>query len=137
MPFAKRAEQSSRLMQNNPRIACQYLDWDSQFFGCRIGRLYATELGEDDMPAVHAWRRENRVDCLYCLAADGRTMQSLEGHAFQMVDIRLSLRCARSSGPGDAPAKPQGVIIRPADVDDLPALRGLAESSHSASRFFQ
>ena len=48
---------------------CRLLAWDSEFFGKRIARAYTERINEDLLREITDWCAENRIDCLYLLAA--------------------------------------------------------------------
>ena len=47
---------------------CRLLEWDSEFFDCRIARLDGARLSQDQMEKVDRWCATERIDCLYFLA---------------------------------------------------------------------
>ena len=112
---------------------CQFLPWDSDFFGRRIARANDTRLDEERFQQVLSWCAEQRIDLLYLLVeADALgTVRLAERHNFQFVDIRLTLYTkdlGRTSG-GDTGVRP----YQPADLDSL---RAIARVSHRDSRFY-
>jgi dTDP-4-amino-4,6-dideoxy-D-galactose acyltransferase len=116
---------------------CQLLEWDSQFFGRRIGRLAPGRLAPDLMPAIFDWCGANRIAGLYFLAdADHcETARLASQHGFSLMDVRVTLEHSRLHG--DLRPAPAGeVVIRPFQRDDLPALRSMAGRLHQDSRFF-
>ncbi len=122
---------------------CQFLDWDSRFFGRRIGRLTLTRLTADLVPPILDWCRASRLDCLYFLAdpTDPETAQLTSELQFTMVDIRVTLEHLQEGrdASADRPARPapnSEVIIRPFRSADLPALKSMAGRLHQDSRFF-
>lgn len=113
--------------------ACALLEWDSAFFRKRIARVTRPALTLSETDTVLNWCAENQIDCLYWLinVDDLNSIRAAEAHRFQLVDIRVTLRLtipdsARSADPG----------IRPASTDDLPALKAIARTAHTDSRFF-
>jgi dTDP-4-amino-4,6-dideoxy-D-galactose acyltransferase len=115
----------------------QVLEWDSQFFGRRIGRLTTNQLSREWMPQIDSWCRREQIDCLYFLAGpnDAETSRLASENQFQFVDGRVTLdmeiigdTCACLSNETSA--------IREAKPGDLPALRDMAGRLHQDSRFF-
>lgn len=107
------------------------LEWDSEFWGLRIGRVAGDLLTAGRSRAIDAWAREREIDCLYFRArADDRsTLEVAPEAGFRLVDVRLEL--ARPvDGVGGAAA------VRPHRSSDLPALRTIARTSHDNTRFF-
>jgi dTDP-4-amino-4,6-dideoxy-D-galactose acyltransferase len=113
---------------------CRILEWDSNFFGFRIGRLFGSHLSPDDAGQAVQWCREQGVKCLYFLAGaeDSATSLAAENAGFRLVDIRctytynLSTRRPLAATPA----------IRPFEPSDLPHLQQIASSSHGSSRFY-
>jgi dTDP-4-amino-4,6-dideoxy-D-galactose acyltransferase len=113
---------------------CAIAEWDSAFFGRRIGRLELERPVHADVAQAMAWAHEQALDCLYALVdADARdSVRALERHGFELMDVRLTLD--RPVGDRDDPPS-AGIEIgepRPGDRDDLLAL---ARHSHRGTRF--
>ena len=114
---------------------CQYLDWDSRFFGRRIGRVTPARLTPEVLPEIHSWADSQQVDTLYLLAdaQDPATVKLAQQSGFQFMDIRLTLErplnLATSKKVGDA-------LIRQWKEEDLPTLKTIAQVSHRDSRFY-
>ncbi len=113
----------------------ELLEWDSAFFGRRIATLAGQPLDADTLVRALASCRTQAVDCLYLLADadDLAGLRLAEAYAFQLMDVRMTLATAVGVGPGTLVRDDR---IRPADSADVPALRALAEVSHTATRFF-
>ena len=115
---------------------CELLDWDSDHFGFRIGRVAAAQLTAGDARAIPDWMRERDVACLYLLldAGDAGSVRNAEDLGFRFVDVRVTL----AADPGFAvecagPATRDGV--RSARDDDVAALAAIARVSHGDGRF--
>lgn len=118
---------------------CKLLTWDSEFFGCRIGRVNRDRLEMADIPRIDEWCRINRVRCLYFLARsnDIVTIRTAECNRFNLVDVRLTFRAlVPEPRPATTVTLPPGINIRPAEAQDVPALQTLARNGHSGTRFF-
>lgn len=114
---------------------CQFLEWDSQLFGCRIGRANITSLTPEAISNLEAWRATHRIDCLYFLSdsADQPTTNLALANEFRLVDIRITLeRQIQNSAVATSPA----TQIRKAVEADIPALREIARYNHRDSRFY-
>ena len=107
------------------------LEWDSNFFGVRIGRV---RTGAFDSAAVDAWRREHNIQCLYYLAelTDTPSIHAAQDLGFHLMDIRTTFYTHLPIHPAPIPAH----RVRRAVVEDLPSLRKLATGSFIHSRFF-
>jgi dTDP-4-amino-4,6-dideoxy-D-galactose acyltransferase len=116
------------------RPPCQFLEWDSAFFGFPIARVTASRMSHGDCRQVLDWCAAERIRCLYLLAAadDAATIRAAEDHGFHLTDMRVTLSChtgrvAESLAP---------VAVRRARKEDLLALAAIAASSHTDSRFY-
>ncbi len=109
-----------------------WLPWDSEFFGCRIGRVAGATLSPERVAALDAWCDAERIDGLYFLAsaADSASVEAAEDAGFHLVDVRLSLE-QRIAAPG-AGAPP----LDAARAADGAALQAIARDAHTDSRFF-
>ncbi len=116
---------------------CEFLPWDSNFFGFRIGRVNGNTLDEDQMQAVLAWCRSNAIECLYYLAAAGdpATVRLAEDHHFRLMDIRITLQRSLA-GFTFTPEPDNPVQVRASRDEDLPALEKIARNSYTISRFY-
>lgn len=126
---------------------CRILEWDSEFFGCRIASLAQPGLTEQRVTTAVDWCRSNRVECLYVLSDAEDTVGSrvLEDAGARVMDVRMTFerlfdpvhqhtRPADSSAPTMAHATRSAV--RASSAVDIPPLRALAETSHKSSRFW-
>jgi dTDP-4-amino-4,6-dideoxy-D-galactose acyltransferase len=111
---------------------CEVLAWDSEFFGCRIGRLEGGRLDRGLLAEVDAWCRAEAIDCLYFLAGAGdpATAALAEEAGFRLVDLRVTLEGAVTPREG---SNAEIRLSRPADI---PVLRRIAAASHHDSRFY-
>lgn len=116
---------------------CQYLEWDSDFFGVRIGRIIVNRLTEETLEEVLMWCKSNAIDCLYFLADmdDARTARLAEEHNFRLVDIRVTLERRINVFPEEEEGSVQNVV-RLCIPNDVQALRAIARVSHLDSRFY-
>jgi dTDP-4-amino-4,6-dideoxy-D-galactose acyltransferase len=115
---------------------CEVLAWDSEFFGCRIGRIVpigatGDRLDRAVLAEVDAWCRTEAIDCLYFLAGSGdpATAALAEESGFRLVDLRVTLEGPLTPGPSPIP-------VRQSRIEDIPALRRIAAASHHDSRFY-
>src|SRR5262245_3851741 len=72
---------------------CRYLEWDSQFFGCRIGSVAGFGSNPEAGTTIENWSRENKIDCLY-LSVDSKNQAEIriaEDLGFRLVDVRTVL----------------------------------------------
>jgi len=114
---------------------CQFLEWDTTFFGRRIAQLHAERLDPAAMAAALAWCADQRIDGLYllCDAADTASIRQAESNAFQLMDVRHTLAWRGiSAASGSEPA----LDVRPAADQDVERLAAIARVSHHDSRFY-
>ena len=81
--------------------------------------------------AVDEWAEANEVECLYFLAAgdDPPSAHAAEEAGFRQMDVRVELACRAQGGSLAEP-------VREARDEDQDTLRGIASSSHGATRFY-
>lgn len=110
---------------------CEYLEWDSTFFGHRIARARGHRSSAEHADALLQWCAENEIECLYFLADsdDAETVKAVEARGFAFVDIRMTL--ARSGG-----APPPVTGIRASRPEDVAALQAMSGINHTDSRFY-
>lgn len=113
--------------------SCKFLDWDTNFFGLRIGRVIGNSLSHAGMKEIDAWSRQNEIRCLYFLARndDPETTVLAEENGFHLVDMRVTFDRPL---PGPLPGMPEG--LRPAQPADMPVLEEWARAGFTDSRFF-
>jgi dTDP-4-amino-4,6-dideoxy-D-galactose acyltransferase len=112
---------------------CTALEWDSAFFGLRIGRFEMQRPSAEDAARATMWARAQRLDCLYALidATHVPSIRALEQEGFALADVRLTLE--RSTN--HAPAVPRPCDIGEAAAGDRDVLMALARRSHAGTRF--
>lgn len=113
-----------------PKNVARFLEWDTQFFGVRIASLEAESITDEQWSAALEVCHEQRVQCIYVLAATDADAQRARTAGAEPVDTRVTLELARPVAPA-----PDG-RVRPALEADIPALRALAARSHADSRFY-
>lgn len=116
----------------SPRV--EGLDWDSAFFGRRIGQADLADLGEGGLAQVDGEARDLGLECLYGTIDSGRVLDlvALGRTPWFLVDVTIVL--ARDAGlPFDAGAAVgEGRVGVPAD---LPRLLGAVDRLAPWSRF--
>lgn len=122
-------------MESKNKEIAVLLEWDSLFFGKRIGRVEGHSLTEADVVDLECWAKTNRVDCLYFLAdgSDRRHWAAVEGRGFQLMDLRVTYQLDLTRYEGNCPPAPQ---IRAARLADVAQVKLMAADFHQASRFF-
>jgi dTDP-4-amino-4,6-dideoxy-D-galactose acyltransferase len=114
-------------------LPCDFLEWDSRFFGRRIARVRRGRFSSGDIGRILEWCDGQRIDCLYSLVSsdDVQAVAIAEKNGFHFVDIRVTLERALER----VPAEPCG-DVRMFRASDLEALRQTARSSFRDSRFY-
>jgi len=116
---------------------CEYLDWDSEFFGRRIGRVTASRVTEKSIADIDAWCSAYRIECLYFLAdsTDRPTTRLAQENDFRFVDARVTLdvRSTKACGPEDGAT---GSAVRRATEADIDPLKAIARRNHRDTRFY-
>jgi len=105
---------------------CTLLDWDTEFWGVRIGRVLGGRLEPE---RVDDWARVHGVECLYFLARDEPgEAAAAENAGFRLMDVRVEL--ARPA------AADETASLREARPEDAAVLRRLAREHHRITRFY-
>ena len=118
---------------------CQFLQWDTDFFGYRIARIEVHKLEAEQMDAIELWSRHHSIDCLYFLAEsnDPQTIRFAENSGFRLVEIRITFeRMLNNWDPETRPRTAEDVLIRKFRSEDLPILKRIARNSYVDSRFY-
>jgi GNAT superfamily N-acetyltransferase len=116
---------------------CQYLDWDSEFFGLRIARILSPKLNGEQMEQVLRWRESQCIDCVYWLvhADDSITVRLAEDCSFRLVDTPITFeRTFDDLVSTDGDVDPSEIRI--SKPSDIPGLQAIAGVSHHDSRFY-
>ena len=118
---------------------CRLLDWDSNFFGCRIARLDGARLHPADVETLNGWCVAECIDCLYFLAESGcpETVATAEANGFGFKDLRITYEWKSALGArGIRPHIGERVKVRAFIEPDRARLIEIARASHTDSRFF-
>ncbi len=115
-------------------VVCVVLEWDSEFFGRRIGRVKARVLDEAVMGQVQSFARAESIDCLYYLAdaGDGESIRAAELAGFRNTDIRVTRERSLERISSELPRG-----VEKFGEDDLPVLQEISRTSHGATRFYR
>ena len=122
------------MAQETPAV-CSVLEWDSSFFGFRIGQAAGETLSPSGGQTILEWSQANSVRCLYFLADANSAETADVAHRldFKFIDVRIQL----SLGTGVANmSKVQEFELRTARAPDISALQAIARDAHQDSRFF-
>jgi len=111
-------------------IAVELLDWDSRFFGLRIGRLTQPPASASELGGALEAARGERIDCVYAVAP-AEAIESawiLESAGFVVRDLRLDFARAVADAPSTGAARAWSEA-------DLAALERIAEVAFTGTRF--
>ncbi len=113
---------------------CTLLEWDSAFWGVRVGRVLPTRLNAEEMAAALRWCAAQQVQWLYLLAdaAHTPTVRLAEDHHFRLVDIRTLFALPLKGAKIPAPS----ATVRPVRPEDMATLREIARQSFRDGRFY-
>lgn len=116
---------------------CEFLEWDSNFFKQRIARVTTNRLDGFKTKNIMEWCHTQKIDCLYFLADadDDLTVRIAEAQRFHFVDIRVSFEKQLDGAPAQM-VEPNAERIRPATLDDIPALQEIARTCYRHTRFY-
>ncbi len=109
---------------------CKYLHWDSNFFGCRIGRIEEKCLNDNNINQILKWSKEHHIDCLYylCPPNDDRSVTIAESKGFHLVDVRIELSSSSRQYTAGG--------WRKYEESDLNRLIEIASNAYTDSRFY-
>lgn len=118
-----------------PDTICDFLEWDSSFFGKRIARANIACLSAESVAEILAWCTLHKIDCLYFLATSGdqQTTNLAQDNKFRLVDVKVTLEYQIGTTLGDYSPRH---TVRDAVDSDIPALREFASRNHHDSRFY-
>jgi ribosomal protein S18 acetylase RimI-like enzyme len=112
---------------------CKILNWDTEFFGARIGQIEGDSLTDASIDSVMQWRLDHQIDCLYflCASDDDESVRVAEQNHFHLVDVRMELSWRAQNIESRSMSDTR--LYRP---DDLAPLQEMAAESYSLSRFY-
>ena len=118
---------------------CQFLQWDTDFFGHRIARAYSSRLDPEIIQSIYGWSEAHAIDCLYFMSEtnDTQTIRLAEDHGFRLVEIRLIMERKLTDWDPRTRAKAvENIVIRPGQMEDIPIVQSIAKNSYIDSRFY-
>lgn len=110
---------------------CEFLEWDSNFFGWRIARAKGHAAGYEAVAEILEWCADERIDCLYFLAQ--LRNKEVERKGFQVVDVRTTFSHKLESV---APKVEFEAPCRECRDGDVRLLESIARKSHADTRFY-
>ena len=114
---------------------CRILDFDSEFFGLRIGRMSHDSPGSEEFQSALSWCRDRGVHCLYFLCSSTALESALAAAraGFELIDLRVTLFAKLEKAPPPAASEAPTRLARP---EDLLVLREIAGTQVRETRFW-
>jgi dTDP-4-amino-4,6-dideoxy-D-galactose acyltransferase len=113
----------------------EFLPWDTEFFGFRIGRVKTERMLVHDLSDISDFVTFEKIDCVYFLSdmQCTTTPHIAASGEFYVVDVRVEMELDPNRTKR---TKTKKVPIRTATTDDTDALAKIARIAHTDSRFF-
>jgi dTDP-4-amino-4,6-dideoxy-D-galactose acyltransferase len=117
------------------------LQWDSEFFGIKIGQVRLSGATPEELAAAVAAADLDAIECLYWLVGceDRRSAIAAQACGFCLVDVRITFDKALIGSELDSLASATEPNVPPVRLfvnDDLPAILKLTRQSYRDTRFF-
>lgn len=115
-------------------LPVEFLEWDSNFFNKRIGRIVSPALTQAEMKAILDWVKLEKINCLYYLASglEKNAAAVAEANGFHFVDLRVTYN--KDLRKPEKEFIPKWHIRRAVD-GDLDTLKEMARGAFPLSRF--
>ncbi len=112
------------------------LDWDTEFFGFRVGQIIPNTLSSDTWNHINQEAISKEIKCLYFYAdaQDIQTPVEASKHGFLFVDFRISFSLPILSPPQSEPKA--GILVRHATPSDAAGLKLMAKNAFLHSRYY-
>ena len=117
---------------------CEFLPWDSEFFGFRVARIVGHRITRRSISKILEWAANGSIVCLYFLADfdDGETIQLAQAYDFQLVDIRITFEINLEKRNGVFSNTAAKIKIRPFQAEDISILESIAMGIYTDTRFY-
>lgn len=116
----------------------EYLPWDSEFFGYRIGRVKESVLvAGTSAYEINVWVQQEYLECVYaCVDADNtKAVFDIEDAGFHFVNIKVTLE-ADVRRITSSPLTTSEATLKDFSEDMTVQLVPLVRGNHMISRFF-
>ena len=115
-----------------------HLDWDSNFFGIPIGRIYANGLtGEHLSKRLESAKQENiKFIELFCDVSDHESVYSSESLDFHLADLRITLKKNLEEDIKEDRGH-KDLIFKKADRADINRLKTMSKGLFKDSRYYR
>jgi len=114
---------------------CTYLDWDTEFFGYRIGRVNSHQISHETAREIDEWASDQAIDCLYflCASDDPLSTQIAEDNNYHLMDVRITFQQKLSSDNQETKIAP---TMRHYQQGDLEYLQETSRTAYTQTRFY-
>ena len=119
-----------------PMQAIEVLDWDSEFFDCRIGRVNAESLALEQLEEILAQAQCLKINCLYYLDNTNNSKLSSEFIARGALAVSRRVRLKHTLGQVTR-SYCNACEIRQYKIEYLQAIRRITADCYHQSRFYQ
>jgi dTDP-4-amino-4,6-dideoxy-D-galactose acyltransferase len=115
-----------------------YLDWDSNFFGIPIGRIYANGLTGECLRKRLEGAKQEKIKFieLFCDASDHESIDSSERLGFHLADLRISLKKNLEEDIKEDRSH-KDLIFKKADKADINRLKTISKGLFKDSRYYR
>lgn len=114
------------------------LDWDSQFFGLSMGRLYAENLTDEQLEAALTNARAGKLKFveIFCDISDGQSIFFSESRGFHLADIRILFE-KNLKEDMEHISLPANLDFKKAGEEDIDHLKTISKGLFRDSRYYQ
>lgn len=126
-------------MNAEDQSPCKVLEWDTDFFGIRVAKVFASSLNPELVRRIDNWCHRNQVKCLYFLACadDALTSRTAEDNGFRLVDVKITLKYENHASIADTDRYDRtDCYVRQACPADIPLLQEMTRNGYHHSRFY-
>jgi dTDP-4-amino-4,6-dideoxy-D-galactose acyltransferase len=116
----------------------KYLDWDSEFFGFSIGRIYANAISAANLEEILENAVENNIKFveLFCDNSDKESIYSSERSGFRLADLKITL-IKKLDGETIENSALNDLIFKKADLEDANKLKTIGKGLFKHSRYYR
>jgi dTDP-4-amino-4,6-dideoxy-D-galactose acyltransferase len=114
------------------------LEWDSNFFGFSIGRIYANALTGEHLRKGLERAEKDRITFveLFCDVSDDESIDAAEQSGFHLADLRMTLK-KKLDGELKDDRLPGDLIFKKAGGDDIDRLKTMSNGLFTYSRYYR
>lgn len=115
-----------------------HLEWDSNFFGFPIGRIYANGLTEEPLRKGLESAKPGNMEFveLFCDASDDESIDSSEKLGFHLADLRITLKKILGGDVSEDRVL-KDLIFKKANSEDIDRLKTVSSGLFKDSRYYR